>query len=165
MTVWDELFLETAEGPVVEAIELALRAPSLPSEIQNQLLNLAGFMELQDKVSSCGSVFFIILLRVFRFTALRWCSRGCVFFFSFSTCAFDFGFDHKRRRFLKRGGCTAFVCDGAYVCGQLFFFSLSGNVGILFCFLNCFGICGILDLLSHVRGFFCLLLPVQIVLR
>ncbi|CAN0071858.1 unnamed protein product, partial [Ectocarpus sp. 6 AP-2014] len=54
LTVWDELFMENWEGdnthsPVIEAIQSALSSPSLPPEIQTQLLNLAGFMELQDK--------------------------------------------------------------------------------------------------------------------
>ncbi|CAN0491562.1 unnamed protein product, partial [Hapterophycus canaliculatus] len=54
LTVWDELYMENWEGeighaPVIEAIQSALSSPSLPSEIQSQLLNLAGFMELQDK--------------------------------------------------------------------------------------------------------------------
>lgn len=56
LTVWDELFMESWEGdnshaPVIEAVQSALSSPSLPPEIQTQLLNLAGFMELQDKVS------------------------------------------------------------------------------------------------------------------
>lgn len=56
VTVWDELFIETWEAdnshaPVIEAIQAALGSPSLPPEIQNQLLNLAAFMELQDKAS------------------------------------------------------------------------------------------------------------------
>lgn len=51
--------METDETFVVDAIESALLSPSLPSEILNQLLNLAGFMELQDKASFIfGGLFF-----------------------------------------------------------------------------------------------------------
>lgn len=50
VTVWDELFIEASEAPVVDAVQSALASSSLPSEILNQLLNLASFMELQDKV-------------------------------------------------------------------------------------------------------------------
>ncbi|CAN0474261.1 unnamed protein product, partial [Discosporangium mesarthrocarpum] len=35
---------------VTEALEAALVSPSLPPAIQSQLLNLAEFMELQDKM-------------------------------------------------------------------------------------------------------------------
>ena len=54
LTVWDDLFVENWDGhenhaPVIDALQSALSAPSLPPEIQTQLLRLAGFMELQDK--------------------------------------------------------------------------------------------------------------------
>ncbi|CAN0487356.1 unnamed protein product, partial [Laminaria digitata] len=57
LTVWDELFVENWEGdnshaPVIEAIQAALSSSSLPPEILTQLLNLAVFMELQDKVGA-----------------------------------------------------------------------------------------------------------------
>lgn len=41
---------DNSHAPIIEAVQSALASPSLPPEILTQLLNLAEFMELQDKV-------------------------------------------------------------------------------------------------------------------
>eukprot|EP01038_Epipyxis_sp_PR26KG_P011143 gene11143-14952_t len=53
-SIWDELFISDSsnvnhEIPLISSIEMALQSPQIPNNIMIALLNLAEFMELQDK--------------------------------------------------------------------------------------------------------------------
>jgi serine/threonine-protein kinase mTOR len=54
VSVWDEIFLQDnadpyADIPLISGLEMALRSPQIPGNIRQVLLNLAEFMDMQDK--------------------------------------------------------------------------------------------------------------------